>query len=119
MVPSRWFRVGIVTLLLGACLACASVTAASPSREATRGIAGDEYSVSTRTHPVWLGKRGWAYIDPDDNAGWTISVVRAVGHIRWPPTYLPEYTYKVLGACQEAGTSQAHMVACLKRVAVS
>jgi hypothetical protein len=84
-----------------------------------RGIAGNEYAVNTHTHPVWLGKSGWAYIDPDRQSGWTITFVRDVGHSSRPPTYLPEYTYTVLGGCQEVGVPLAHLVACLKRVAAS
>ena len=82
------------------------------------GVAGDRYSVNTHTHPVWLGKNRWAYIDPDDNNGWTISFVRAVGHTRWPPAYLPEYTYTILGACGDKAALKG-MFACLKHVAAS
>jgi len=77
------------------------------------GVAGDNYAVNTDTRPVWLGTRGWAYIDPDGNAGWTISFVRAVGHGMYPP----ECTYTVLGACQEGRIKR--LFACLKHIARS
>lgn len=77
------------------------------------GIAGDRYAVNRHTHPVWLGKHGWAYLDPDGNAGWTISIVRAVA----AGPYRPEYTYEVLGGCGQPRLKA--MIACLKRIAAS
>jgi len=80
------------------------------------GIAGADYAVNTHTEPVWLGKHGWAYVDPGGNAGSTISLVRAVRQSMWPP----EYTYTVVGGCAApAGMTPARLTACLKRIAAS
>jgi hypothetical protein len=77
------------------------------------GVAGDTYAVNRHTRPVWLGKHGWAYVDPDRNSGWTISFVRAVGTGPSPR----EYTYGVLGGCSEGQPKS--LIACLKHIAAS
>jgi hypothetical protein len=81
-------------------------------------VAGDVYTVNTYTKPVWLGKSGWAYLDPDGNVGWTITFVRAVGHAKWPHAYLGQYTYTVIGVCGDKPTLK-QVFACLKHVAAS
>jgi hypothetical protein len=80
------------------------------------GVAGDVYAVNTHTQPVWLGKSGWAYMDPDGNVGTTISFVRAPR--RTSPPH--EYTYTITYGCSApAGEAWKRFVDCLKRVASS
>lgn len=71
------------------------------------GVAGDVYKVNTQTRPVWLGKSGWAYLDPDGNVGITITFVRASRQ----PLPRREYTYTITLSCQAA--------ACLEHIAAS
>lgn len=81
------------------------------------GVTGDVYTVNTHTRPVWLGKRGWAYVDPDGNAGTTISFARAPRQTS-PPQ---EYTNTIALGCPALAAKGwwPRYVACLKHLAAS
>lgn len=74
------------------------------------GEGGDDLRVTSHTQPVWLGRVGWAYIDPHvgSNAGYTISVVKAIG----TGFLAPEYTYEIGGSCGAITESRAQLFQC-------
>lgn len=71
--------------------------------------------MDTHTHPVWLGKRGWAYLHSGTSIGATVSLVRAPN----PNAFWPVYTYTLIYGCSYSMSPWPRYFVCLKRVAAS
>lgn len=122
MLLGRWLRVGIAAAILCSCFARSENATASPSHAGPQRVPKVFLPVVSQFinspipvyFPTWLPSISRKVYAGTVYPGFTISFVRAAHHTMLSP----EYTYTVIGGCEQVGT-ETQIVACLKRIAAS